>query len=198
VLLAIAVLVGVIGLLFLTRGTAVRRVRAVGADGAPVSPDEADFPLTVSLLTGANLLPGNQVEIVLDGGVFPRLWDDLRSAKISIVLQMYYSLQGKVTETLASILIERARAGVAVYFLYDAFGSSALRGAYADRLREAGVQVLPFRPLRFRNLWVVQNRAHIRSVIIDGETGWTGGFGFDDKWLGESRAGTGWRDTERR
>jgi len=32
-------------------------------------------------------------------------------------------------------------------------------------------------------------------VIIDGETGWTGGFGFDDKWLGESRAGTGWRDT---
>ena len=194
-LLAIAVLVGVIGLLFLTRGTAVRRVRAVGADGAPVSPDEADFPLTVSLLTGANLLPGNQVEIVLDGGVFPRLWDDLRSAKISIVLQMYYSLQGKVTETLASILIERARAGVAVYFLYDAFGSSALRGAYADRLREAGVQVLPFRPLRFRNLWVVQNRAHIRSVIIDGETGWTGGFGFDDKWLGESRAGTGWRDT---
>jgi cardiolipin synthase len=45
------------------------------------------------------------------------------------------------------------------------------------------------------NLWIVQNRAHIRSVIVDGEVAWTGGFGFDDKWLGDGRAGTGWRDT---
>jgi cardiolipin synthase len=195
VLLSVAVIASVIGLLFLTRGTAVRRVRAVGADGAAVSPDEADFPLTVALLTGAMLLTGNQVEVILDGGVFPRLWEDLRSAKTSILLQMYYAGRGQVAETLATILIERARAGVMVYFLYDAFGASALGGAYSDRLREADVHVLPFRPLRFRNLWIVQNRAHIRSVIVDTEIGWTGGFGFDDKWLGDGRPGTGWRDT---
>jgi cardiolipin synthase len=195
VLIAVAVIAAIIGLLFLTRGTAVRRVRAVGADGVPVSPHESDFPLTVSLLTGATLLPGNQVEIVLDGGVFPRLWEDLRGAKASILMQMYFANAGQVTETLAEILIERARAGIMVYFVYDAFGASALGGAYANRLREAGVQVLPFRPLRFRNLWIIQNRAHIRNVIVDGEIGWTGGFGFDDKWLGDARAGTGWRDT---
>jgi cardiolipin synthase len=108
---------------------------------------------------------------------------------------MYYALSGQVTETLATILIERARAGVMVYLLYDAFGAKALGGAYADRLREAGAQVEAFRPLRFRNLWLIQNRAHIRGVVIDNDIGWTGGFGFDDKWLGEGRAGTGWRDT---
>src|SRR6185436_7375435 len=79
--------------------------------------------------------------------------------------------------------------------LYDAFGAKALGGDYARRLREAGAQVVAFRPLRLGNLWIIQNRAHIRGITIDAEIGWTGGFGFDDKWLGESRTGTGWRDT---
>jgi cardiolipin synthase len=108
---------------------------------------------------------------------------------------MYYALPGEVTETLATILIERALAGVSVYVIYDAFGANALGGAYAEKLRKAGIQVVAFRPLRFRNLWVVQNRAHIRGIVIDADIGWTGGFGFDDKWLGDGRAGTGWRDT---
>ena len=194
-LIAVVVIAAIIGILFLTRGTAVRRVRGIGVDGTPVSPNEPAFPLSVSLLTGSPLTAGNQVELVLDGSVFPRLWEDLRNAKTSITVQMYYALSGVVTETLATILIERAQAGVAVYLLYDAFGAKALGGGYGDRLRKAGAQVVPFRPLRFRNLWIIQNRAHIRGVVIDGDIGWTGGFGFDDKWLGESRVGTGWRDT---
>jgi cardiolipin synthase len=193
--LAVVLLAAFIGVLFITRGTAVRRVRGVGLDGAPVSPHEDEFPLAVSLLTGAELLPGNQVEIILDGSVFPRLWADLRSARSSITIQMYYALAGEVTETLAKILIERAQAGVQVFLLYDAFGARALGGDYAERLRKAGALVEAFRPLKVRNLWIVQNRAHIRAVVIDSDIGWTGGFGFDDKWLGESKVGTGWRDT---
>src|SRR6185503_15818591 len=111
ILIAVVMVVALIGFLYLTRGTAVRRVPAVGADGSPVSPDEDAFPLSVALLTGAMLLPGNEVDLVLDGSVFPRLFEDLRSAKRSITIQMYYSLRGKVTATLADILSERARAG---------------------------------------------------------------------------------------
>ncbi len=195
IMIAVVLIVAIIGFLFLTRGTAVRRVRAVGVDGKPVAPDENSFPLSVSLLTGRTLVPGNQVELVLDGGVFPRLWDDLRNAKFAISIQMYYALSGQVTETLATILVERARAGVSVYLIYDAFGAKALGGSYAERLREAGAHVEAFRPFRLRNLWVIQNRAHIRGLVIDSDIAWTGGFGFDDKWLGESRTGTGWRDT---
>lgn len=194
-LIAVVIVIALIGFLYITRGTAVRRVRAVGADGQPVAPDEESFPLTVALLTGATLLPGNQIELVLDGSVFPRLFEDLRSAKRSITVQMYYSLHGKVTKMLAEILSERARAGIQVYVIYDAFGSSALGGDYAHKLRQAGVNIVPFRPLRLRNLWIIQNRAHIRGIIVDGDIGWTGGFGFDDKWLGDGRVGTGWRDT---
>jgi phosphatidylserine/phosphatidylglycerophosphate/cardiolipin synthase-like enzyme len=95
---------------------------------------------------------------------------------------------------LGAILAERARKGVAVWFLYDAFGSS-LPDAYIARLRAAGVRSAPFRPLRFRNLWVVQNRFHVRGIVVDGRVGWTGGFGIDDTWLGGGRKPSEWRET---
>jgi cardiolipin synthase len=191
----IIVVSAVIGLLFVTRGTAVRRVRGLGSDGAPVSPDERAFPLVVALLTGTPLLAGNHVELALDGdGTFPRLWSDLRAARRVITVQMYYATPGRVADTLGSILAERARAGVRVYLLYDAFGSSFADG-YLERLRASGVHAGAFRPLRFRNLWVVQNRAHVRGIVVDGRVGWTGGFGIDDKWLGDGRHENQWRDT---
>jgi cardiolipin synthase len=185
-----------IGLLFITRGTAVRHVRGIGADTTVVAPAEPGFPLLVSLLTGTSLVSGNRVELALDGdGTFPRLWADLRAARQSITLQMYYAQSGLVADSLGAILEERARAGVAVAVLFDAFGAQDLGGAFADRLRAAGARVVSFRPLRFENLWVVQNRSHVRGIVIDGQVGWTGGFGIDDKWLGDGRAGTGWRET---
>ena len=191
----ILLVTAVIGLLFITRGTPVRNVRGVGGDGAPIAPTEPAFPLAVALLTGTPLVTGNRVELALDGnGTYPRLWADLRGARQLITIQMYYAGPGRVADTLGAILVERARAGVGVYLLYDAFGSS-LSDEYLDRLRAAGVQAVPFRPLRFHNLWVVQNRSHVRGIVVDGRVGWTGGFGVDDKWLGGGRKPNEWRET---
>jgi cardiolipin synthase len=195
-LTAVVLIAAVIGVLFVTRGTAVRRVRGVGADGVPVGVTEPDFAATVALLAGGVILPGNRVELALNGdGTYERLWADLRSATESITVQMYYAEPGRVADQLSKILIERALSGIAVFVLYDAFGAGGLKRAYLKALREAGVRVVAFRPLRFRNLWVVQNRSHIRGVVIDRRVGWTGGFGVDDKWLGDGHTDLGWRDT---
>ena len=193
---AVVLLVALVGFLFLTRGTAVRRVRGVGKDAPPVSPDEPEFPETVAMLTGAELLPGTRVELALNGdGIFDRLWADLAAAERAISIQMYYMGPGRVADRLAEVLVERARAGVPVAFLYDAFGASDMPRAYWQRLRAGGVQAVAFRPLRFRTVWVVQNRAHTRAVVIDGRVGWTGGFGIDDQWLGDGRHPGQWRET---
>jgi cardiolipin synthase len=193
--IGLVLVAAIIGLLFLTRGTAVRRVRSVGVDGTPVGPNESEFVLTIALLTGTPVLAGNRVEIALNGDeTYPRLWEDLRGATQSISIQMYYTHPGKVCDTLTSILEERAHAGVVVLLLYDAFGSRPAR-ADMKRLRAAGVRAVPFRPLKFETLWVVQNRSHIRGFIIDGKIGWTGGFGIDDKWLGGGHKTDEWRDT---
>jgi cardiolipin synthase len=166
--LALVLLAAVVGLLFITRGTAVHHVRAVGSDGAPVAPDEPAFVLSVALLTGSPLGAGNRVELALDGdGTFPRLWADLRAARRSITVQMYYAAPGRVADTLGAILAERARAGVTVYLLYDAFGS-AFGDEWLGRVRSAGVRAVAFRPFRFENLWVVQNRSHVRGIVVDG------------------------------
>lgn len=194
-LIAVVIVAAIIGLLFITRGTAVRRVRAVGTDGTPVAPSEPEFILTIALLTGMPVLAGNRVELALNGDeTYPRLWADMRAATQSISIQMYYAKSGRVADTLAGILEERARAGVVVYLLYDAFGSSLPR-AYYNRLRLAGVRAVAFRPLRFQNLWIIQNRSHVRGIVIDGKIGWTGGFGIDDKWLGGGLKPNEWRET---
>ena len=189
-------LLAYIGFLSLVRGTAVRHVRGAGADGVAVAPDEPEFPLTVAMLTGTRLTPGNHVEIALNGdGTFPRLWDDLRSARKSIALQMYYGQPGRVADDLRAILLDRAAAGVAVHVLYDAFGTADIAPDHLAAYRAAGAIVVPFRPLRLSTLHLFQNRSHVRGVVIDGRIGWTGGFGIDDKWLGDGRTNGAWRET---
>ena len=195
-LTAVILLAAAIGLRFITRGTAVRRVRRVDSAGDAVSPSDPSFPTLVGLLTGSPLVAGNRVELALDGnGTFERLWNDFASATRSITIQFYYGGPGRVADRLHEVLAERAAAGVRVALLFDAFGSSALPRAYWESLRAAGVRAVSFRPLRPRNLWLVQNRAHVRGIVIDGRVGWTGGFGIDDKWLGDGHTDAGWRET---
>ena len=193
---AVLVVLALIGFLQLTRGTAVRHVRGVAAQALPISVGEPEFPLNVAMLTGAGLAPGNRVEVALNGdGTFPRLWNDLRSARESITLQLYYGAPGRMADTLDEILIERAKAGVRVFVLYDAFGTVVRPAPHRDALRAAGVLIEPFRPISLSTLHLAQNRSHVRGIIIDGRIGWTGGFGIDDKWSGDGRTGGSWRET---
>ncbi len=128
-------------------------------------------------------------------GTYARLWDDLRSARESITLQLYYSQRGQMAATLRQILLDRAAAGVRVSVLYDAFGTSRIPRRDRASLQEAGVIVVPFRPIRLSALHLAQNRSHVRGILVDGRIGWTGGFGIDDKWLGDGRSNGSWRET---
>jgi cardiolipin synthase A/B len=185
-----------IGFLHVTRGTAVRHVRGVAADGAAISVNEPEFPLMATMATGAWLGPGNRVEMMQNGdGTFPRLWEDLRSAERSITLQLYYGAPGRMADTLGGILRERAKAGVRVLVLYDAFGTVDMPADHREALRAAGIVVAPFRPLRLSTLHLAQHRSHVRGIVIDSRVGWTGGFGIDDKWLGDGRSKDSWRET---
>jgi cardiolipin synthase len=196
ILFALTLALALVGFQYLTRGTAVRRVQGVGADGTPVAPTEPQFSLSVAMLTGAALTPGNRVEIALDGdGTYERLWGDLRTARESITLQLYYGQSGEMARTLRSVLLERAAAGVRVFVLYDAFGWERIPADHVADLRRAGVSVVPFRPIRLSTLHLAQNRSHARGIVVDGRVGWTGGFGIDDKWLGDGHSRGSWRET---
>ena len=79
--------------------------------------------------------------------------------------------------------------------LYDAFGTVDIPAAHRNALQSAGVVVEPFRPLRVSTLHLAQHRSHVRGIVIDSRIGWTGGFGIDDKWLGDGSSNGSWRET---
>ena len=196
-LVAIVLGLALIGFLHLTRGTAVRHVRGVSSDGTPIAVSAPEFPLMATMATGAWLAPGNRVEVLQNGdSTYPRLWEDLRSAKQSITLQfMDHGAPGRMADTLGQILIERAKAGVRVLVLYDAFGTVDIPPKSRDALRAGGITVEPFRPIRLSTLHLAQHRSHVRGIVIDSRVGWTGGFGIDDKWFGDGRTNGSWRET---
>jgi hypothetical protein len=70
-----------------------------------------------------------------------------------------------------------------VFVLYDAFGT---HGIAAERLAAFRGRhpsgTLP--ALASRHVVAGAERSHVRAIVIDG-VGWTGGFGIDDKWLGD-------------
>ena len=194
--MTVVLCLALIGFLHLTRGTAVRHVQGVASDGTPLAVSEPEFPLMATMATGAWLAPGNLVEVMLNGdGTYPRLWDDLRAARQSITLQLYYGAPGRMADTLGQILRERAQAGVRVRVLYDAFGTVDIPVSHRDELRAGGVIVEPFRPIRLSTLHLAQHRSHVRGIVIDSLIGWTGGFGIDDKWFGDGRTNGAWRET---
>jgi cardiolipin synthase A/B len=185
----------VMGLLSVTRNTPVHSVGSVGGEGSPALGDSL-FERSFELFTGTHIFPGNTVQYLSNGnGSYPPLWADMRSAKTSLTVQMYYSLPGKVADTMAAVLEERARAGVHVYFLIDAFGSQHLSREYLDSMRTAGVHVAKLRTLHWYSISIANNRSHVRVVVIDGRVAYTGGFGLADYWLGDGLHPDQWRDS---
>jgi cardiolipin synthase len=59
----------------------------------------------------------------------------------------------------------------------------------------AGVRIEQYKPLRIYSLDRVGNRTHRRIVTVDGRIGFCGGFGIDDRWKGNARDPSEWRDT---
>ncbi|MDQ2664995.1 MAG: phospholipase D-like domain-containing protein [Gemmatimonadota bacterium] len=182
------------GLLSAVKGTPVCRVGTLSPGEQPPV-DSRAFRDAMELVSKTTIASGHQVEIFTNGDqTYPRLWEDLRAARESITLQMYYCEEGRMADMLRDILVERARAGITVMLLYDAFGSS-FKKEYIQALTSAGVKAESFRPLKLLGLRTMQNRAHMRVVCIDGRVGYTGGFGISDKWFGNGRDKDQWRDS---
>jgi cardiolipin synthase len=184
-----------VGILSLTRGTPVKAVIAIGDKEGPPAVTDSLFSRSMALYTGLHVTPGNAVQQLNNGEVYTYLWRDLRAAQQTITVQMYYSQPGVVADTMAAILKERARAGVRVLFVLDAFGSQNLKKEWADSLCAAGVEVGLLRQLHWYTLHNASDRSHVRAVVVDGKVGYTGGFGLADYWLGDGKHKDQWRDS---
>lgn len=185
----------IIGMEFTLHGSHISHLQGFGRESPAVG--DSLFMRTMEMFTGTHMTDGNHVTVLLNGEqTYPALWKELRGAKQTITMQMYYFEPGKLADTLSAILRERAQHGVSVQLLNDAFGAQGVTKGYVDSLRAAGVHTAVFRPVHWYEMQKLQNRSHIRAVVIDGRIGFTGGFGIADKWLGNGHTKDQWRDTD--
>ncbi|QLC73118.1 cardiolipin synthase [Pseudomonas sp. LPB0260] len=142
-------------------------------------------------------LANNQVQLLIDGeATFAAIFAALAEARQVILLQFFIVRDDVLGRRLHERLLERARAGVRVYILYDGIGSHALPRHYIDSLRSAGVQIHAF-PTRggLFNRFQLNFRNHRKVVVVDGERGFLGGLNVGDEYLGRKPPLAPWRDT---
>ncbi|MCF7984197.1 MAG: hypothetical protein K9L70_07315 [Thiohalocapsa sp.] len=147
---------------YLTRTTAIRRVRPVGIDEHTLDAREERFNVYFGLPTSTQVVGGNRIGGLFNSDrIFPRLREALKEARHAICVHVYAFQPGRVADELLRILSERAQAGVTVFVLLDAVGGGKLSRDYRERLTAAGAGVAIYRPLRFREIYNYQQRMHI-------------------------------------
>ncbi|MBB5325551.1 cardiolipin synthase [Anoxybacillus tepidamans] len=127
---------------------------------------------------------------------FSAIFAELQKAMHHIHLEYYIVRHDGVGQQLKDILIDKAKKGVHVRFLYDAVGSWKLSKTYIQELRDAGVEMVPFSPVRLPFLNNKINfRNHRKIIVIDGTVGFVGGLNIGDEYLGKNEYFGFWRDT---
>ncbi|MBM4074544.1 MAG: cardiolipin synthase [Planctomycetes bacterium] len=140
---------------------------------------------------------GNRIQLLTDAKqTFEDIKKSIAEARSSIHLEYYIWQPDSLGTELRDLLIEKARDGVAIRFLYDAIGSSQLTHRFLQPMRDAGIKVATFVPGRsFRERWSINLRSHRKIVIVDGKVGFTGGMNVGDEYLGRDPFFGHWRDT---
>lgn len=143
---------------------------------------------------------GNRIELYhRTPDAFEAIQSAIARAEHSIHLEYYIWQPDRIGTALRDQLIEKARQGVKVCFLYDSLGSLRLGNAFFQPMRDAGIQVAAFVPGRtLRDTWSINFRSHRKIIVVDGQIGFTGGMNVGDEYLGRSRHFGYWRDVHLR
>ena len=139
---------------------------------------------------------GSEVEVYTDGyQFFPALLSAIAGAKNHIHLDMYIFEDDALGYLIADMLIDKAREGVEVRVIYDNVGCWSVKNEFFERMREEGIEVVTFLPVRFPSFTSKVNyRNHRKLIVIDGVTGFTGGMNIALRYV-KGTNGQPWRDT---
>jgi len=139
---------------------------------------------------------GNEIEVLRNGKeIFPSMLEAVESAEKSIEFVTFIYWQGDIARTFAKTLAARAKDGVRVRVILDAWGSRPMNPELIENMTRAGVQVERFRPVIRLKFWESDHRTHRKILVTDGETAFTGGVGIAEEWEGDARHPGEWRDT---
>ena len=148
---------------------------------------------------GVSFSRNNTVTLLLTGQEkFDDLFTAIKQAKSSIHLEYFNFRNDSIANQLFNLLADKVKEGVEVRALFDAFGNMSnnkpLRKKELDNLRERGIEIYEFDPIRFPWINHVFARDHRKIVVIDGSIAYTGGMNVADYYINGTKVVGEWHD----
>jgi cardiolipin synthase A/B len=169
--------------------------KLANADEMPAN-DSDRFLELLEALADAELNETGDLEVLTNGPSFyPAALEAIRGATQSVNLEAYIFAKGDIARQYVEALAERARAGVKVNVIIDAFGSAGTGKSFFKPLLTAGGRVSWYNGPRWYSLMHLDNRTHRELMIVDGKTAFIGGAGIADQWLCGTHGQPRWRDS---
>ncbi|MBB6713591.1 cardiolipin synthase [Clostridium gasigenes] len=147
--------------------------------------------------SGSLYTTGNKVKTYTSGEEkFKDLFEDIKNAKSFIHIEYYiFRLDNLGTEILEALRL-KVLEGVEVRLLVDGMGSKYIRKKEIRLINNLGIKFAIFFPgiLPYVNVRI-NYRNHRKIVIVDGHTGYVGGFNVGDEYINRGKQFAFWRDT---
>ena len=168
--------------------------------GDALSPQQEQLIRLASRVGGTTPTFGNKIELLADTNRAMGLMEQaILSARDSLHLEYYIWQPDRTGTRVRDLLIQKAKEGVTVRFLYDRIGSIYLSNWFLKPMREAGIRVATFLPgPTLPERWSLNLRSHRKILIVDGQVGFTGGMNIGDEYVGKNPQFGYWRDTHMR
>lgn len=144
----------------------------------------------------------NSVKLLINGEQkFPEVLQAIKNAKHHIHIEYYIYEDDEIGKAIETALIDKAKAGVTVRFIYDDFGSRDIRKKLVPRMKANGITAFPFLKVHFMLFANRLNyRNHRKIIVIDGQTAFIGGINVSDRYINDDHnpRQVYWRDTHLR
>lgn len=141
----------------------------------------------------------NELKLLKSGEEkFIDLFQKIEKAKHHIHLEYFNFRNDSIANTLFELLGKKAQEGVEVRAIFDAFGNASnnqpLKKKHLKAIREKGIEIVKFDPIKFPWINHVFHRDHRKIVVIDGTIGYTGGMNIADYYINGLPEIGEWRD----
>ncbi len=148
---------------------------------------------------GIRFSHNNSVTLLTNGQAkFDDLFQAVRQARSSIHLEYFNFRNDSIASLLFDLLAQKAKEGVKVRALYDGFGNSSnnrpLKKKHLKKIRDNGIEIYEFKPLKFPWFHAIFNRDHRKIVVIDGQIAYTGGMNVADYYIKGTEVVGSWND----
>lgn len=138
----------------------------------------------------------SSADIFTDGySFFHALLFEIGSAKNHIHIDTFIIEDDPLGRLISDALIDKAKQGVEVRLIYDDVGCWSVPNYFFERMREGGIEVHAFMPVKFPMFTSKANyRNHRKLIVFDGIVGFIGGMNIALRYI-KGIPNQKWRDT---